>query len=542
MLIRLVVFALFVLLLAYGFSWLADRPGDLSLIWEGQIYQTKLIVAASAIIALVAAVMIAWWFVRLVWTSPHSVTRYFRARKRDRGYQALSTGLIAAGAGNALLARKMAARSRGLIRADQEPLINLLEAQAALIEGRHDEARAKFEAMANDPETRELGLRGLYLEARRLGANEAARQYAEKAADNAPYLPWAAQATLEYRSRAGRWDDAIRLLEQQKAARVVEKAEANRLHAVLLTARAGEKLESNPTGARDDALQALKLAADFIPAALIAAKALFREGGVRKAASILEQAWKSAPHPEIGQAYVRARSGDSTLDRLKRAERLEGQRPNNVESLLVVAQAALDAQEFAKARAKAEAAARMQPREAAYLLLADIEEAETGDQGRVRHWLAQALKAPRDPAWVADGFVSDKWLPVSPVTGRLDAFEWKAPFGQIEGALEDGSAPASIETALKTLPPLRDVRPESPDNDHRIIELERAATIAEAVRPTPAPAPAPTSAKPKPVEPAVSDKAPAPSEAKPFFGGLPDDPGVPDPRVEPEPKTRLRLF
>lgn len=291
MLIRLVVFALFVLLLAYGFSWLADRPGDLSLIWEGQIYQTKLIVAASAIIALVAAVMIAWWFVRLVWTSPHSVTRYFRARKRDRGYQALSTGLIAAGAGNALLARKMAARSRGLIRADQEPLINLLEAQAALIEGRHDEARAKFEAMANDPETRELGLRGLYLEARRLGANEAARQYAEKAADNAPYLPWAAQATLEYRSQAGRWDDAIRLLEQQKAARVVEKAEANRLHAVLLTARAGEKLESNPTGARDDALQALKLAADFIPAALIAAKALFREGGVRKAASILEQAW-----------------------------------------------------------------------------------------------------------------------------------------------------------------------------------------------------------------------------------------------------------
>lgn len=129
MLIRLVVFALFVLLLAYGFSSLADRPGDLSLIWEGQIYQTKLIVAASAIIALIAAVMIAWWFVRLVWTSPHSVTRYFRARKRDRGYQALSTGLIAAGAGNALLARKMAARSRGLIRADQEPLINLLEAQ-----------------------------------------------------------------------------------------------------------------------------------------------------------------------------------------------------------------------------------------------------------------------------------------------------------------------------------------------------------------------------------------------------------------------------
>ena len=66
-----------------------------------------------------------------MWTSPHSVRRYFRARTRDRGYQALSTGLIAAGAGNAALARKMSARARGLLRADQEPLILVLDAQAA---------------------------------------------------------------------------------------------------------------------------------------------------------------------------------------------------------------------------------------------------------------------------------------------------------------------------------------------------------------------------------------------------------------------------
>lgn len=528
--IRLVVFAVLVLVLGYGFSWLADRPGDLSLVWEGQLYQTKLIVAASGLIALLAIVMVAWWLIRTIWTSPHSVTRYFRARKRDRGYQALSTGLIAAGAGNALLARKMAARSRGLIRADQEPLINLLEAQAALIEGRHDEARAKFEAMANDPETRELGLRGLYLEAKRLGANEAARQYAEKAADTAPYLPWAAQATLEYRSQAGHWDDAIRLLDRQKAARVIEKQEADRLRGVLLTARADDKLESDPAGAGDDATYALKLVPDFQPAALIAAKALFREDKVRKAASILEQAWRADPHPEVGRAYVLARSGDSTVDRLKRAERLEALRPNNVESLLVVAQAALDARDFPKARAKAEAAARMQPREAAFLLLADIEEADTGDQGRVRHWLAQALKAPRDPAWVADGFVSDKWLPVSPVTGRLDAFEWKAPFGQLEGPVEDGST-VSIDSALKTLPPVRGTRSESAANDHRIIELERAATIAEAARPAPA-------SVPKPANAAVVHEQPEP---QPYYG-MPDDPGVHNTSAEPEPKTRLRLF
>ncbi|UIK05098.1 heme biosynthesis protein HemY [Neorhizobium galegae] len=538
--VRLFIFLVVVLALGWGFSWLADRPGLISITWQDRLIETSLMVAATAMVALIGFAMLLWWIVGVIWTSPYSVRRYFRARKRDRGYQALSTGLIAAGAGNALLARKMSLRTRGLISADQEPLIHLLEAQAALIEGKHDEARKKFEQMAEDPETRELGLRGLYMEARRLGANEAARQYAEKAVEHAPYLPWAAQATLESRSQAGRWDDAIRLLDQQRMANILEKPQAERWKAVLLTAKANDRLEGDPKGARDDAMAALKLAKDLVPAAVIAAKAWLREDNVRKAASTLEGVWKLGPHPEIAGAYIRARSGDSTVDRLKRAEKLEAMRPNNVESLLAVAQAALDAQQFKKARAKAEAAARMQPREAVYLLLADIEEAETSDQGRVRHWMAQALRAPRDPAWVADGFVSEKWLPLSPVSGRLDAFEWKAPFDQLEGPVEEGSLAA--DTAIASLPPVSAVKAES--------------RAEEAPRPILVPVkPVPQEVKPPQKELAVAAKTPAPAnvtpkdgnppenegEPVPFFGRPPDDPGVKDPDAA-QPATRLRLF
>ncbi|WP_117194996.1 heme biosynthesis protein HemY [Rhizobium terrae] len=538
--IRLFIFLLGVLALGWGFSWLADRPGLISITWQDHLIETSIMVAATMIVALVAAAMILWWIVGVIWTSPYSVRRYFRARKRDRGYQALSTGLIAAGAGNALLARKMSLRTRGLLSADQEPLIHLLEAQAALIEGRHDEARKKFEQMAEDPETRELGLRGLYVEARRLGANEAARQYAEKAVEHAPYLPWAAQATLESRSQAGRWDDAIRLLDQQRAGNVIDKAQADRQKAVLLTAKANDRLEGDPKGARDDAMAALKLARDLVPAAVIAAKAWLREDNVRKAASILEGVWKIGPHPEVARAYVRARSGDSTIDRLKRAEKLEAIRPNNVESLLAVAQAALDAQEFRKARAKAEAAARMEAREAVYLLLADIEEAETGDQGRVRHWLAQALRAPRDPAWVADGFVSEKWLPLSPVTGRLDAFEWKAPFGQLEGPVEEGSLAA--DDAIANLPPVtgvaREVKIGEPPKPIlvQVTPVEEAPKQPEKREAVAAKTPAPANLKPK------TEKQPEKEgEPVPFFGRPPDDPGVKDPNAA-QPSTRLRLF
>lgn len=538
--VRLFIFLLVILGLAWGFSWLADRPGLLSITWEGNLIETSVMAAATMVVALIGAVMLLWWIIGIIWTSPYSVRRYFRARKRDRGYQALSTGLIAAGAGNALLARKMSIRSRSLLSADQEPLIHLLDAQAALIEGKYDDARAKFESMSNDPETRELGLRGLYMEARRLGANEAARQYAEKAVEHAPYLPWASQATLESQSQSARWDEALETLAQQRAANIISKSEAERLRAVLLTARAGERLESDPSGAREDSTDALKLAKDLVPAGIICAKALLRQENVRKAASVLEGVWKLSPHPDIARTYVRARSGDSTLDRLKRAEKLEAMRPNNIESLLAVSQAALDAQDFAKARARAEAAARVEPSERVYLLLADIEEAETGDQGRIRHWMQQALRAPRNAAWVADGFVSENWLPVSPVTGKLDTFEWKVPFSQLEGPVVEGRIAA--EEAIAALPPVI-VHDKAPAEPTRHTEPAEPTIVIEKqpAKPTPEPAVAAKTTAPEKTTPEPAKTQESEAETVPFFGRPPDDPGVKDQNADPT-KTRLRLF
>ena len=73
--------------------------------------------------------------------------------------------------------------------------------------------------------------------------------------------------------------------------------------------------------------------------------------------------------------------------------------------------------------------------------MAEIEQRESGDEGRAREWMARALHAPRDPAWTADGFVSDRWMPVSPVSGRLDAFQWKVPLAELGDA-----AASAIET------------------------------------------------------------------------------------------------
>lgn len=434
--IRIFIYVLIIVALGLGFGWLADRPGDLVMMFGGQRYRISLMVAAASIVAIVAGFMLCWWLIKNIYQSPHILRRHFRARKRDRGYQSLSTGLIAAGAGDAEAARRMTAQAAKLISADQEPLIKLLEAQTAMLEGRADDARKGFEAMVEDPETRLLGLRGLYIESLRMGAYDAARNYAAQAVRHAPQLEWASSAVLGQLCAQGNWDAALNLVEARKQSLRQSKEVAKKERAALLTAKAMAKLETEPLEARSIALEAHKLNPDLIPASVVAARALFAQGEVRKASKILEAAWKKEPHPEIADVYVHGRSGDTAHDRLKRARHLVSLRSNNVESNLALARAAYDANEFNVARDQVEQVLNAAPRKSAYLLLADIEEADSGDQGLVRQWLSKALKAPRDPVWTADGYVSQIWAPVSPVTGRLNSFEWKVPVEELAPMIE----------------------------------------------------------------------------------------------------------
>jgi HemY protein len=552
--IRILLFLLVVFALGLGFSWLADRPGDMVVTFSGYQYEVSLMVAAVAVVAVVAAVMIVWWLVKSIWNSPYAIARHFRTRRRDRGYQALSTGMIAAGAGDAALARRKSKEAAKLISSDQEPLINLLDAQASLLEGDHEAARAKFEAMLDDPEMRLLGLRGLYLEAERLGDRNAARHYAGRAAAAAPQLAWAADSTIDELAERGDWDGALKLVEAQKSTKQIERPIANRRRAVLLTAKAEALARTDPSGARAAALEANRLEPDFAPAAVVAAKALFDNNDVRKGAKILETAWRAEPHPEIAELYVHARPGDAVLDRLARARKLQDMKKNHAESSLAVARAALDAHDFALARREAEAAIRMDRREGAYLLLADIEEADTGDEGKVRQLLSKAVRAPRDPAWVADGVVSERWAPTSPVTGRLDAFEWRAPVERVGNLIEnagDGDEPAKpalpgpapdIRSGEKTEtivsgPKKPDTRPPAPivvagqadaDTPAKIVEADAVVAPASEKATDSVPLDLPVEDLPD-----ETDKRPP----------LPDDPGVEpqDEETETTPR-RFRLF
>ena len=222
---------------------------------------------------------------------------------------------------------------------------------------------------------------------------------------------------------------------------------------MLLTARALALNDIDRDASRAAVLEAVKLAPDLVPAAALAGRRLAEAGELRKAGKILMAAWAAHPHPDLAEAYANLRFGDSARERLARMKKLAEKVPGQLESALALARAALEAKDFAAARA-ALAHYLSAPTRRVAMLMADIEEAEHGAEGRVREWMGRAMRASGDPVWTADGVVSDRWLPVTP-NGRLDGFEWKLPLAEIgvSQPVIEASGPIAPPPAAPLAPP-----------------------------------------------------------------------------------------
>lgn len=423
--IRLAYWIVISLLVTAGVAWLISLPGTLTLEFLGLRMQPRLGVAAFFVAAAIAVIIFLWGLVRRIIGAPYYIARRSRERRKDLAFSALSDGFIALQAGDAAKARLLAREARANL--PQNAAAQLLEARADLALGDMHSAREHYRALITNKKTALAALSGLYDQARVQGRNDAALTFAQKATEIAPYTAWANEAVFDDLTRKGLWQEASDMVAAEPAISRDDKMRKRRRQAVVETARAQLAEGTDQLGALDHALAALKLVADFVPAALIAARIYVNRGDSRKAMSLLRRVWRATSHPDIATLFANAVPGTSAVDRLKRVRELIDTPPQNKPAALVLARACIDAYEWPAARNALANYSSANPSQSVCLMMAEIEEGQSGDQGKAREWVNRAVRAPRDPVWTADGITAEDWEPVSPVTGKLDAFEWRIP-------------------------------------------------------------------------------------------------------------------
>ena len=499
--IRFIIRFAIVAALAWLFAWLADRPGTVRVDWMGQRIEAPLVLA---VLCLFAAFVFCLWLIALARRTiraPRAFSNAFRSRRNRIGYESLSRGMIAIGAGDVQAARRHA-QIAGRYLTD-EPLARLLEAQTAQASGDTRRVGQVFEAMAEDKETKLLGLRGLFNLARQKGDLARASAIAAEALKLHPGLPWASNAMLMIQSAEKNWQGVWETLNAQRRSGVIDQSSASKKQAVVLTAQAMEQEKPAPDAALQEALKAHKLDPTLVPAALVAARLYAAQGQARKAARIIERSYALHPHVDLVRVYGFQKHGDAPRDRLRKVEQLVTRLGGGEEGAVGLAEAALAAQEPTKAREALAPFIDERPRARICALMAEVAEAE-GDKGLAREWLARGMRAPADPKWTADGMVSEQWQPVSPVSRELGAFQWKVPVERL--AYEpSGDEPAlPIEAAIAS---------------------EETAVIHEEEAKVPAEEPKEVEPKPEPAVIATPKTAEASKRDEAMRFPLPDDPG-----------------
>lgn len=362
--------------------------------------ETSTPIAILGLVAFVIAILVVLRICRAIFAIPSAGAGWRRRHRLSLGERSVTRVLTALAAGDQGNARKEARRARNLL--GDFPQTLLLVAEAGRLAGREDEAAEAFHALAKQKDGRFLGLRGLLRQAIDRRDWPEALSIAKQAEAVYPGAVWLRQQRAELALQTENWAEALELIgpDTRRSTYYVAAADA----------------EVDSSRAISFAKQAWKQDPAFPPAALAYASRLRETGYEKRAQSCIADTWRRTPHPDLAM-FALALEPDK-LARARAAQRLVAGNPTHPESLLLLAQVALDAGLTGEARhqiAIAEAEGVRQRR--LCLLLAEVEEQERGDTeaGRLaqREALRRAATAEPDPHWQCTNCRADQvaWHP-----------------------------------------------------------------------------------------------------------------------------------
>lgn len=380
--------------------WLADRPGLVTIHWQGWRVDTTVPILGVSMALIVVLVLWAAKLARLLWSFPARWLETRRLARQRKGYLALTQGLAAVAGGDAKTARKLAHRADQLL--GDAAMTDLLTAQAAVLSGDQDEAERHYRALSNDPQTALSGLRGMTSIALAQGDDGAALDWARRAwnAGKDGALGDVAEQVFGLQGKAGRWAEAETTLDEALRRRALPKDRVTMLKAVALTERASFAQRSgDEAGALPLARAAHKARPDFVPAAVLAAGLLARKHEVRAAGSVLATTWRLSPHPDVARAWGALWADQTPLAAFRNLAKALDAKSLPVAGHVALAKLAMAATLWGQARGHLETAVRIAPTKAVYGLLTDLERAERRDEAKARYWMDLAAAAPSDAKW-----------------------------------------------------------------------------------------------------------------------------------------------
>ena len=440
--IKALWFMVKVALLAALAVWVAERPGVVRLEWLD--YRFTVHVGLFLLVSLLGVLLSIFIYnvIRTFVDFPKSYRRYLEIRQREKGYRALTLGLTAVAAGDTKIAVYQAHRVTKFLPEDRGlPL--LLQAQAARLDGREEDARQSFIALLESPDAAFLGVRGLLQAALDMRNYPKALELAHQALKLHPKQKWILRIVYDLQIKLRDWAKARETLyrAEKAGAFLPDKARSDRV-AMLLAEAEADMENNNRLAALEKAKKAIKYDPAFVPAVSLAARLYNQTGNRRKAVRLVEKIWAVNPHPEfiaIWDALAPAGQSKKPLERLNWLEKLLSINGDAPAGLIEAGRMAMEESLWGQARSYFTRAEALAPGASLYRHLAELEERSTKNEEAALAWLEKAAHAPPEKIWICSetGRIYERWHPIAPPHGAFNTIRWDLPQGVFYPALND---------------------------------------------------------------------------------------------------------
>jgi HemY protein len=440
-LIRIFLFIGVITGAAFGVSFLIENGGQVRLSFAGTEYTFEPLIGLIVIALFLFAVWVVFKILGLLLAvfrffngDETAISRYFVKNRQKRGYEALADGMMALAAGESHTAVAKAHKAEKLL--DKSPLTQLINAQAAEMNGEKKRALQYYKELLQNDRTRFVGVQGILKQKLADGDTDTALKLAEKAFALRPQHKGTIETLFKLQTDKEQWEGAGKTIAAQVRTNILTKDVGKRREAVLALANARLLLDKGevPKG-KAVALEANRLSPDLIPAAVLAAEMQMLDGSKRAAAKIIKKAWTVTPHPDLAAAFAEIEPDETAAARLKRFTVLTRLHPEHSETKMLLAELMLAAEDFPGARRAIGDLAEKQPTTRSLAIMAAIARGEGADEKVVRGWLAKALSASRGPQWVCSSChkTHAAWAPKCDSCGGFDTMDWTTP-PESEGA------------------------------------------------------------------------------------------------------------
>ena len=349
-----------------------------------------------------------------------------KLQNKEKGYNAFVSGMIALA--NKDYKRAILESKKISNHLDDNPsLALLLKSEIFKVEKKYDELSVVYENMSKNKHTENLGYRGMMEQYLRAQDYHHAFIYGERLFNNNPFIEKIYDTLVSIIAKTNNWQQLLIISDRAFSKKIIDKKVYEENKSIGFFEIAKIKQLSEIEESLKYMQKALKLRKNFPPYIKLYINLLIQNKNYNLAKKSIKKAWNELPHAEYKESIL-SLAAHLEIEMLELVKYIAGTSYKNEESIILMVEALIESKKWDDARNQIKDLLDVRPKKEVCLLMAKIEEGDSGDVQKINAWTQRAKDGAANNIWICT--ISKKsqqtWSSVSEA-GYFNSLEWRQP-------------------------------------------------------------------------------------------------------------------